>query len=90
MTTTLSSLLLALLLLLLSSSATTAEEEPLEDDNECDVVDDEPAFGVLYPTLIVTFGVIVYYLISRVFKILPYTGIMFLLGTVIGLAVAGT
>ena len=80
--------MLALLLLLFLLSSATAEQQ--QQDDECDAAgDDEPAYGVLYPTLIVTFGVIVYYLISRVFKILPYTGIMFLLGTVIGLGVAG-
>mmetsp|Transcript_11771 Transcript_11771/g.28178 ORF Transcript_11771/g.28178 Transcript_11771/m.28178 type:complete len:439 (-) Transcript_11771:1572-2888(-) len=78
------SLMLALLFQL---SSATAEQQPPPQNDEC-YEDDEPAFGVLYPTLIVTFGVIVYYLISRVFKILPYTGIMFLLGTIIGLAVA--
>ena len=88
MTTELSFMLALFLFLFLLPSATAIEQQ--QQDNECDAAsDDEPAFGVLYPTLIITFGLIVYYLISRAFKILPYTGIMFLLGTVIGLGVAG-
>mmetsp|Transcript_32553 Transcript_32553/g.48197 ORF Transcript_32553/g.48197 Transcript_32553/m.48197 type:complete len:852 (-) Transcript_32553:201-2756(-) len=57
------------------SPSTTHEEE------EVDVV-------VLFPSFIVTLGVVIFYVLSRYIKILPYTAVMFLMGTIWGVLVA--
>lgn len=44
-----------------------------------------PSHSVLYPSLVLTIGVAVYYTLSRFLHWLPYTAIMFLMGTIMGL-----
>lgn len=46
-----------------------------------------PADVILYPSLILTLGVFVFYLLSRYFHYFPYTAVMFILGTFIGIGV---
>ncbi|KAL7545689.1 hypothetical protein ACHAWF_009049 [Thalassiosira exigua] len=45
-----------------------------------------PVYAVLFPWFAQTIAVIVYYVITRYARILPYTAVVFLLGTVIGYA----
>ena len=51
---------------------------------------EEAAYAVLYPSLIVTFGVFVFYILSRYLRFLPYTAIMFILGTAMGAGAAAS
>jgi len=44
-----------------------------------------PAHACLLPSFILTLGVTVYYVLSRYLHFLPYTAIMFLLGTIMGI-----
>jgi Sodium/hydrogen exchanger family len=46
----------------------------------------EPAYAVLYPWFILAMGVLSYYTISRYAPWMPYTAVMFGLGTIIGVA----
>lgn len=48
----------------------------------------EPAYAVLYPSFILTLGVFIFYLLTRYLHFLPYTAVMFILGTLIGLGVS--
>jgi len=47
-----------------------------------------PAHAVLFPSFVLTLGVLVYYVLSRYLHFLPYTAVMFLLGTIMGLVAA--
>ena len=44
-----------------------------------------PSHSVLSPSLVLTIGVLVYYTLSRFLHWLPYTAIMFIMGTIMGL-----
>lgn len=66
-------------------NATDASENGSESEVHEEILD---PYAVLFPSLIMTFGVIVYYLLSRYLHALPYTAVMFLLGTTIGLGVS--
>ena len=44
----------------------------------------EPAYAVLFPSFSVTVGVVVFYVLSRYIRRLPYTAVMFLVGIVWG------
>ncbi|CAJ1966686.1 unnamed protein product [Cylindrotheca closterium] len=46
----------------------------------------EAPHAVLFPSLTLTLGVIVFYVLSRYAKALPYTAVMFLIGTIMGIA----
>ena len=88
-------LLLSVVLLLVEGSsgedaaAGTEEAEigvgtGLEIDEEGH--ESHPYYAVLFPSFILTLGVVVYYILSRYLHFLPYTAIMFLLGTILGIA----
>jgi Sodium/hydrogen exchanger family len=48
----------------------------------------EEPYAVLYPSLILVFGTLIFYGSTRFVSFLPYTGCMFLLGTFMGLGVS--
>lgn len=45
----------------------------------------EPAYAVLFPSWTLTLGVVAFYVLSRYARSLPYTAVMFLLGTLMGI-----
>lgn len=47
----------------------------------------EPGHAVLFPSFSLTLGLLVFYLTTRYWAALPYTAIMFLIGTMMGIAV---
>jgi len=47
----------------------------------------EPGHACLFPSLILMVGLVVYYIISRYLPMLPYTAVMFLIGTAIGVTI---
>lgn len=47
----------------------------------------EAPHAVLFPPFTLTLGVVAFYVLSRYAKALPYTAVMFLLGTIMGVAV---
>lgn len=61
--------------------AVTVEGEEHEEE-------EEPAFAVLFPSFALTVGVVVFYVLSRHIKALPYTAVMFLIGTLMGITSA--
>ena len=70
---------------------TTVDSTPLtlsSEENELyyDDIDENnnPVYAILFPFFTQTLAIIIYYLISRYIKILPYTALVFLLGTIIG------
>jgi len=75
---------LMLSILLLTNSA-LGEGEVTEEFGTGDEHEEHSYTAVLYAPLILTLGVMVYYLQSRFFHWLPYTAIMFLLGVVLAL-----
>eukprot|EP00580_Thalassiosira_gravida_P014083 CAMPEP_0201682116 /NCGR_PEP_ID=MMETSP0494-20130426/51456_1 /ASSEMBLY_ACC=CAM_ASM_000839 /TAXON_ID=420259 /ORGANISM="Thalassiosira gravida, Strain GMp14c1" /LENGTH=1055 /DNA_ID=CAMNT_0048165873 /DNA_START=148 /DNA_END=3316 /DNA_ORIENTATION=- len=56
---------------------------PLVENLDIDEVED-PVYAVLFPWFTQTLAIFIYYIISRYLKILPYTAIVFILGTSIG------
>jgi NhaP-type Na+/H+ or K+/H+ antiporter len=66
-----------------SDHTTDSENEEKSEHN-----DHLAPYAVLFPSLIMTFGVMAYYILSRYIHALPYTAVLFLLGTIIGLGVA--
>jgi hypothetical protein len=79
-------LLLSVLLLLVEDSS----GESTGDVELGEAIDEEghvshPPHAVLFPSFILTLGVVVYYILSRYLSFLPYTAIMFLLGTIMGI-----
>jgi NhaP-type Na+/H+ or K+/H+ antiporter len=81
------------LLLLTLSVQTLAEEdtalthtENLTDNDEHEEEHEiEPAQAILFPVFTLTIGVMVFYLLSRHLRALPYTAVMFLIGTIMGI-----
>jgi len=47
---------------------------------------EEPAYAVLFPPLTLTIGFAAFFLLSRYARALPYTAVMFLIGTLTGIA----
>lgn len=47
--------------------------------------EEEPAYAVLFPPFTLAVGVVVFYVLSRYIKALPYTAVMFLIGTLMGI-----
>lgn len=45
----------------------------------------EPADAVLFPSFCVTIGIIVFYVLTRYVHVIPYTAIMFAIGTLMGI-----
>mmetsp|Transcript_9546 Transcript_9546/g.20647 ORF Transcript_9546/g.20647 Transcript_9546/m.20647 type:complete len:892 (+) Transcript_9546:81-2756(+) len=76
------------LLLLTTNSSGSSEMEELGTENGHSETGDEghhQAHAVLYLPFILTLGVVVYYCLSRYLHWLPYTAVMFLLGTIMGI-----
>ena len=79
---------------LFDNEDTAVDSTPLtlsiEEEGELyynDDIDDEknnPVYAILFPFFTQTLAIIIYYLISRYIKVLPYTALVFLLGTIIG------
>ncbi|KAG7342271.1 cyclic nucleotide-binding protein [Nitzschia inconspicua] len=88
--------LVVLVLLLARCSFAEQEEETHSSGNSTEAAEEgnyheeeiEPAEAVLYPSFILTLGIFIFYLLSRYLHFLPYTAIMFILGTLIGLGVS--
>lgn len=64
----------------------TAENAAVQVGTEIDEHGEHfhPSNAVLFPCFVLTLGVMVYYVLSRYLHFLPYTGIMFILGTIMG------
>lgn len=72
---------LALLLCLLVGEATASESAGgLEGGDE----EIEPAYAVLFPWFVQAVGIVVYFLLTRYLHFLPYTAVLFLVGTIMG------
>jgi NhaP-type Na+/H+ or K+/H+ antiporter len=73
-------------------ASTTSEQQSEEPNPEGEESyhdeEAEPADAVLYPSFILTLGVFVFFFLSRYLHYLPYTAVMFILGTFIGLGVS--
>ena len=69
------------------ASETDAGGEDLVTE-EVDEDEIPPAHAVLFPSFCLTIGVLVYYVLSRHLQALPYTAVMFLIGTIMGIAAA--
>lgn len=78
---------------LFDNEDTTLDSTPLslsiEEENELyyndiDNENNNPVYAILFPFFTQTLAIIIYYLISRYIKVLPYTALVFLLGTIIG------
>lgn len=79
-------------LLWLLTAAVQAAEETRGSSNITNVTHSEeaeehiePAYAVLFPSFTLTLGVLVFLLLSRYLGALPYTAVMFLLGTLMGI-----
>ncbi|KAL3921299.1 MAG: hypothetical protein SGILL_002818 [Bacillariaceae sp.] len=68
------------------SSAT--DHHPEEGEETAEEEAEEPAYAVLYPSFIMTVGIFGFYLLTRYLRFFPYTALMFILGTLIGLGVS--
>lgn len=66
-----------------NSNSNSTTEETYHHEEEAD-----PSYAVLFPSFITTLGVFVFYFLSRYLPFLPYTAVMFILGTFIGLGVS--
>jgi hypothetical protein len=79
--------LLSFLLLLGSLTLTEGETtgngilEDIEEEHE----EIPPVHAVLFPAFTLTIGVVVFYLLARYAHALPYTAVMFFLGTLMGI-----
>ena len=62
----------------------SSEEEDELYYNNIDNENNNPVYAILFPFFTQTLAIIIYYLISRYIKVLPYTALVFLLGTIIG------
>ena len=74
---------------LFDNENTAVDSTPLllsEEDESYDIDDENnnPVYAILFPFFTQTLAIIIYYLISRYIKVLPYTALVFLLGTIIG------
>lgn len=61
-----------------SAAATSEEEEEHEEEIP-------PYHALLFPSFCLTIGIVVYFLLSRYLQALPYTAVMFLVGTCMGI-----
>jgi hypothetical protein len=79
-------LVLVWLVSLLFAAVTVVGEDPTaqEEQGEEEHYEIEPAYAVLYPWFILAIGVVSYYTISRYAPWMPYTAVMFVIGTIIG------
>ena len=60
---------------------TGTEQQLLEEETNS-------AYAVLFPPFTITVGVVAFYVLSRYIKALPYTAVMFLIGTLMGITSA--
>lgn len=65
-----------------SSNASTTTSDAIDVFDELDT---GPEQAVLFPSFTITIGLIVFWLLTRYLSVLPYTAVMFLLGTLMGL-----
>ena len=77
----------SILLSIAWSGDASAEDEAVMEYSEHEE-GGHPAHAVLYPSFVLTLGVVVYFLLSRFLHWLPYTAVMFLLGVIMGLVAA--
>jgi len=73
----------SIFLLLLWTNLSSAEEEtgdPMAEETE-------PVNAILFPFFVLLLGVMIYYVLEHFAPAIPYTGAMFLLGTIIGVGV---
>jgi len=73
----------ALLSLGLFAVTLAASEEDHEEEEEI-----EPPYSVLFAPFTLTVGIVAFYVLSRYVRVLPYTAVMFLIGTLMGIASA--
>ena len=78
-------LLLAVVFLVILQFAVADEEGGTSHEEEEEGV--EPHVAILFPWFIEITGVLVFFFTTRYFKVFPYTAIMFLIGTFMGIAV---
>jgi NhaP-type Na+/H+ or K+/H+ antiporter len=71
------------LLMMLFSTAAAAEDNSTHHEEGV-----EPAFAVLFPWFIQAVGICVFFIQTRTFHALPYTALLFLIGTVMGIGAA--
>ena len=85
-------LLFSVLFFSLAAISNAAEDVDDEIHNSVDDEEEEiePAYAILFPPFYLTIGAIVFYILSRYIKALPYTAVMFLLGVLSGIAASLT
>ena len=49
---------------------------------------EEPSYAVLFPSFTLTIGFVTFFILSRYLRALPYTAVMFLIGTLMGISTA--
>jgi NhaP-type Na+/H+ or K+/H+ antiporter len=84
---------LIVLTVLLSRSVLSAAEVAVDDDGTTSTVvtneeNAEPAEAVLFPWFVQALGIAAFVLISRCAPAVPYTAVLFLLGTIMGIGTA--
>ena len=55
----------------------------MTEDTEYEYI--QPAYGVLFPWFVEALGIVVFFLLSRYAPVLPYTGICFIVGALMGM-----
>ena len=70
------------------SNVTTLNETAHEPEDEHHEEESEPVFAVLMPWFVQAVGVLVYYLLTRYLHGLPYTAVLFIVGTAMGVGSA--
>jgi NhaP-type Na+/H+ or K+/H+ antiporter len=63
---------------------TNEEADPLTGEVEAEAHDEEMPHVILFPWISMFVGVIAYYFLSRYVHALPYTGVMFITGAIMG------
>lgn len=66
-----------------ATTEATSHRIALEEDTE----ETEPHYAILFPWFVEILGVCVFFVSTRYFKFFPYTAIMFLLGTFMGIGI---
>lgn len=85
-------LFLVLLVAMVQAAEETHNEELSNNNNITDTHSEEegehhiePAYAVLFPSFTLTLGITVFLFLSRYLQALPYTALMFILGTLMGI-----
>jgi hypothetical protein len=78
--------LLPLLMLLLIASLTNADDDHAATTTAEEHV--EPAVAILFPWCVALLGVVLFFVLSRTAPWLPYTAVLFLMGTLMGVGVS--